>query len=336
MNMYHSGVPVIDVRTAGEFGAGHIPGAQNIPLFSNDERKIIGTTYKQTGRNEAIKAALSMVGPQLSLFAENTSKYVQDNQLLVHCWRGGMRSSSVAWLLNLLGVEVFTLAKGYKNFRKYVLRSFELPYTLNILGGKTGSAKTLVIAELQKRGQQTVDLESLASHKGSAFGSMGQGTQPTQEQFENELALILRGFDPKQSIWVEDESRTIGGRMIPLDLWNNMRKSKVFFLDVGVRERIAYLCNQYASPDQRDLLKNSFYNIKKRLGDVRFKEAIEAVDRKDFRTACAIALEYYDRAYEYGLKKRDPDLVTRINIQAPEAEKVANILLEPAFAGESP
>ncbi|MCB0214369.1 MAG: tRNA 2-selenouridine(34) synthase MnmH, partial [Anaerolineae bacterium] len=207
--------PVIDVRTSAEFAKGHIPGAMNIPLFSNEERAIIGTTYKQVGQREAMLLGLEIVGPKMRHLIEHIQTVATERTLLLHCWRGGMRSESVAWLAGLFGYRCYTLRRGYKGFRNYVLQMLELPSRLLILGGKTGSGKTEILQVLKQQGEQVIDLEGLAHHKGSSFGALGEADQPSQQQFENELAMQWRQLNLQRPVWLEDESRHIGKLSIP-------------------------------------------------------------------------------------------------------------------------
>ena len=243
--------PVIDVRSPGEYGHAHIPGAHNLPLFTNDERKVVGTTYKQKGREEAIKIGLDYFGVKmrgmvekveqiignwqlanatgnLSLSADSEKNGIVEkplpiaNCILIHCWRGGMRSAGVAWLLDLYGFEVYTLLGGYKAYRNWVLAQFEKDYDIKILGGYTGSGKTAVILHLKENGEKIIDLEGLANHKGSAFGGIGMPPQPSPEMFENLLAIELYKMNG-QAFWMEDESQRIGILNIPHSLWKAMR-----------------------------------------------------------------------------------------------------------------
>lgn len=191
--------PVIDVRSPAEFAHAHIAGAYNLPLFDNDERKVVGTAYKQESREIAIKIGLRYFGPKMVKMVEEvealTVKQYNNSTgkktVLVHCWRGGMRSAGVAWLLDLYGFEVYTLSGGYKAFRQWCHGQFEMNYNLKIIGGYTGSGKTGIITAMQKMALPAVDLEGIANHKGSSFGSIGMPTQPSQEMFENLMALEL-------------------------------------------------------------------------------------------------------------------------------------------------
>ena len=183
--------PILDVRTPAEFTQGHIVNALNLPLFTNEERVLIGTLYKKQGKQPAVLKGLEVVGPKLHEYVNEAIKLNKTGTFLVHCWRGGMRSSSMAWFLETYGFKCFTLKGGYKNYRKRVLESFNEEKNILVLGGKTGTGKTLILHELEKHKEQIIDLEKLAHHKGSSFGSLGEEPQSSQEQFENELSFQL-------------------------------------------------------------------------------------------------------------------------------------------------
>lgn len=166
---------VIDVRSPDEFAHAHIPNAVSLPLFNNEERALVGTTYKQKSREQAIKVGLPLFGNKMLPMVESVEKWVEEFQkknktttttIYVHCWRGGMRSAAVAWLLDLYGFKVCQLIGGYKVYRNWVLAQFAKNYTLKVIGGYTGSGKTEILHELKKQHQSVIDLEGLASHKG--------------------------------------------------------------------------------------------------------------------------------------------------------------------------
>lgn len=297
-------LPIIDVRSPGEYSHAHIPGAINIPLFSNDERVKVGTCYKQQGRDAAVRLGLEMVGPKLALFVKKADLIAPQREVLVHCWRGGMRSGSFAWLLRTAGFRVSTLDGGYKAYRNHVLESFGRPQNITILGGQTGSGKTDILRALAEMGEQVIDLEGIAHHKGSAYGAIGQTPQPSSEQFENLLHQQWVSLDPKRRVWLEDESRHIGGCFIPLAFWQQMQQPTEFvFVDLPKALRIQRLVREYACYDHT-LLQAATERIKKRLGGQHYKAAIEALQRHDYATVADISLNYYDKAYLYELSQR--------------------------------
>jgi tRNA 2-selenouridine synthase len=230
------------------------------------------------------------------------------NNLLVHCWRGGMRSSGVAWLLDLYGFKVYTLVGGYKAYRKWALAQFEKEYSFNIIGGYTGSGKTLLIHELIKQQKNVIDLEELANHKGSAFGAVGQ--QPKQEMFENKLAQALsstehtaNGQQPT-AIYLEDESQRIGNIQIPMPLWYSMRKSPVYFIDIPFKERLNFITEEY-SRIRKEQLINAIIRIQKRLGGLETKNAINYLQEDNYTECFRILLKYYDKWYDKALANRE-------------------------------
>lgn len=321
--------PIIDVRSPGEFERGHIIGAVNIPLFENHERAEVGTRYKRVGKESAFLLGLDIVGSKLSGFVKKSKKIAPDGEVLVHCWRGGMRSGSFATLLSSAGMKVSTLVGGYKKYRNFVLEELSQPLNLIVLGGKTGSGKTEVLYELEKQGEQILDLEGLANHKGSAFGMLGQAPQPMTEHFENLLYAAFSKLDPTRRIWVEDESRNIGCCNIPDTLWQQMRQTKVAYIDVDKEIRVKRLVQEYAH-FSFDELKAATDRILKRLGGQHHKAAIEALENGDFSFGTNIALNYYDKTYLHGLSRREPEKVitfevTENNPSATAARLIAGI-----------
>lgn len=305
--------PVIDVRSPAEYDHAHIPGALNFPLFTNEERKIVGTAYKQESRQMAIQIGLDFFGVKMRSLVVEIEK-LHTTTLLVHCWRGGMRSAAVAWLFDLYGFKVFTLSGGYKKFRHYVLQTFEHPFNFNLLSGFTGTGKTSILHELAKQGESVIDLEALAHHKGSAFGGLGQPSQPSQEMFENRLALELQAHchlpdcSPTTSrdkrIWLEDESQRIGTLTIPQSIWNRMQIAKVYFLRISAEARLDHIFNEYGSLD-KDQLRDAIMRIQKRLGGLETKTAIQALEQNDIIECFRILLTYYDRCYRKSLLVRE-------------------------------
>ncbi len=312
--------PVIDVRSPGEYRQAHIPGAYSMPLFTDEERKVVGTAYKQQSREQAIKEGLDYFGPKMRKMVEEVEALLADraangwvpagdknNTVLVHCWRGGMRSGGVAWLLNLYGFRVVTLKGGYKAYRNWVLQQFKIPYRLKVLGGYTGSGKTVVLQELHRAGKPVIDLEGIARHKGSAFGGVDK-VQPTQEQFENDLAAelfaVVQNHGSREAIWVEDESQRIGGINIPGGLWQRMRMAPVYYLLIDFDSRLQHIMDEYGRI-QLPALIDAVTRIQKRLGNEQARQAIRYLDAGDVRSAFRILLAYYDKYYERGIKTRD-------------------------------
>jgi tRNA 2-selenouridine synthase len=332
--------PVFDVRSPGEYTHAHIPGAISLPLFTDEERKVVGTAYKQQSKQDAIKIGLDYFGVKMKSMVETVESIISnwqltisnkqtqkitsnDNQLpvanclLLHCWRGGMRSAGVAWLLDLYGFKVFTLIGGYKAYRKWVQAQFEKKYPLKIIGGYTGSGKTLVLKEMSKQNKSIIDLEALANHKGSAFGALGEAPQPKQEMFENLLAEQLldvsikitdketaNNYHLSTNIYIEDESQRIGNLQIPMPLWYTMRKSPVYFLDIPFEKRLNYLTEEYGKFEKEKLV-NAIIRIQKRLGGLDTKNAVNYLLENNHKECFRILLTYYDKYYLKGLENRE-------------------------------
>lgn len=295
--------PIIDVRSPAEFESGHIPGAINIPIFSNRERAEIGTLYKQNGQEPAILRGLEIVGPKMADFVRQAKELPFQDQLLVHCWRGGMRSGSFGWLLNTAGLPAVTLAGGYKSYRQKLLNFFETPFSLYVLTGGTGSGKTELLHFLQQKGEQIIDLEGLAHHKGSVFGGMGQQEQPSSEQFQNELFLQMQEMNPTQPIWLEDESISLGNVFIPHPLWDQLRRAPLIRTELSRPARVERLVKEYGQFEPQELAA-AIQKISKRLGGQHAKAALEALEENNLEEVASILLTYYDKAYEIGISKR--------------------------------
>lgn len=320
-------LPLVDVRSPAEYEHAHIPGAVNIPLFDNEERKQVGIKYKLGGKENAVLLGLKYVGPKMVDFVKEAKKLAKDKQIMVHCWRGGMRSGSMAWLFETAGLKTYTLDGGYKAYRQHIRANFSLPVNMIILGGYTGSGKTAVLQELKKLGQQFLDIEGIAHHKGSVFGPLGQEQQPSNEQFENNLADAWRKFDLSKPIWVEDESRQLGRCGIPDPLFKQMREAPVVKMIIPKEERIKRLVDEYGSFQEEELLEQ-LEKIRERLGGQFTNEAVKALHNGNLAKVADLTLRYYDKAYEYGISKRKPEKVLLLELEKDNPEENAKAILE--------
>ncbi len=320
-------IPIADVRSPSEFNFGHIPGAINIPLFDDKEREAVGTKYKKEGRLPAIIEGLKHSGPALMNKLEQGLNSADNGKLLVHCWRGGMRSESMAWLFSLGDLEVSVLEGGYKSYRRYVTEILSEKRKMIVLGGMTGSSKTHILRSLKSSGQQVLDLEKLAHHKGSAFGSLGQLPQPTTEQFANMLYNEFVKLDRDLPLWVEDESRNIGSVFMPDLFYQNMQETPVIVLVMDLNMRLPRLLEEYSSYPP-ETLKESVLKISKRLGGDKTNDALLAIETGDFAKAIEIVLYYYDKAYLFGLKKKDSKNIIYVNTDTDDIEANAAKVLE--------
>lgn len=306
--------PVIDVRSPGEFEAGHMPFAHNIPLFSDEERARVGIAYKQNGRERAIEIGQEIAEPKRSYLLYEVEKLAKGNPqrhgedvqtLLIHCWRGGMRSERFANFLNRHEYKTHTLVNGYKSYRHSVLESFSEYLDLVLIGGETGSGKTEILKKMEEKGELVIDLEGLAHHKGSAFGSLGENPQPKQEQFENNLAQELSRVRPQgKLVWLEDEARNIGVCHLPNPLWEKMKAAPIVRLNIPKEERIERLVDDYGNYSKEDL-SACILKIQKRLGPQHAKRALEELEIGNLRAVADISLTYYDKAYNYNHELRN-------------------------------
>jgi tRNA 2-selenouridine synthase len=326
----------IDVRSPAEFEHAHIPHALNLPLFDNEQRALIGTTYKKQSREAAIKVGLPLFGNKMLPMIETVEAWIKDRQkendltkptIYVHCWRGGMRSAAVAWLLDLYGYKVIQLTGGYKAYRNWVLAQFTIPYSLKVLGGYTGSGKTEILHALQEKNYAVIDLEGLAHHKGSAYGAIGQLPQPSQEMFENLLAEKLLEVNKKQkSIWIEDESQRIGTVLIPTPLFHLMRNSTCYFMTIPFEQRLNFIVEGYGSFDQKSLIEATM-RIQKRLGGLETKTAIDFITAGALKEAFSILLKYYDKWYEKNAKNEVLPTIELIPVSSEIVDPVHNASL---------
>jgi len=322
---------ILDVRSPGEYDKAHIPFAINLPLFTNEERALVGTTYTRQGHDIAVELGLQLVGPKLHKYVKTARKVTNGSDPIVHCWRGGMRSASMAWLLDTAGFNVTTLRGGYKTYRKLCQDSFEMPWRLFVLSGATGSGKTEVLHHLKRRGEQVVDLEGLANHKGSAFGALGQMPQPSTEMFENLLFEELVKLDPLRPIWVEDESVSIGSVFIPNSFFKRMGLSPVMLMNVSKEIRMKRLVNEYGSFSKEQLL-GCVQKIEKRLGGDAVKACVEAIESGNLSTVADLTLRYYDKSYTFSLERRLPAQLHRVETTSDDMDANAILLLEQAQA----
>lgn len=319
---------VLDVRSPGEYEKAHIPGALSFPLFSDIERAIIGTTYKRKSPDLAMLEGLEIVGPKMRAFVEEAARLAPDKKILLYCWRGGKRSGSMGWLLNMSGFDVKILKGGYKAFRQMGRHFYDMhQLKLVILSGFTGSGKTYILHEMKALGEQVIDLEGLAHHKGSAFGYLGDDHPVTTEPFENQLFYELSNMDSNKRIWVENESRMVGRAAIPEGLWEQMKQAPLIEINVPLEKRVQLVMEDYGKFSIEDL-KAIFEKIKKRLGGLEYKNAIEGLDSGNINIAAKIALKYYDKAYSNGRKRFHRDKKWDIRLEGLSHSSNAKEIIE--------
>lgn len=318
---------IVDVRTPAEFKLGHIAGAVNIPLFSDEERVIIGTLYKKQGKDIAVEKGLEFVGPKMASFVKEAKKLSKGKTIFIYCWRGGMRSGSMAWLFRTAGLPVRRLTGGYKAYRSSFLEEvLTQPWQIRVLGGPTGCGKTDILHQLAAKGEQVLDLEGLANHKGSAFGALGEEDQPTTEQFINLLHHEFLKFDTNRVVWCEGESMSIGRVYIPKELFEMMQAAPFIYLNLPVETRLKRLVKDYGQFSMEELAE-SFLKIERRLGGQHLKAAICYLEEGNLTEAARIGLHYYDKGYDRAIREKRI-VACHLEVETDDPAETANLLLK--------
>ena len=320
-------IPTIDVRSPAEFAHAHFPNAQNLPLLNNEERAIVGTTYKHEGNQTAVLKGYELVGHKFADYIKQALKIAPNKKINVYCWRGGLRSNIMAFVLHTAGFEVNLLQGGYKKYRHWVLETLEQPKQIKIVGGKTGSGKTYVLNELKALGEQVIDLEALAHHKGSAFGGIGELPQPSVEMFENKLAMQWNLLNPIKILWLENESRMIGTVRIPPKIFEAMRTATTYDIQISLGRRIQHIANEYGKYDVK-ILEECTRKLEKKLGNLRMQQAIDFLLAKDVNSWIFMLLEYYDSSYLFSKEKRNPNTIITVDVKHDVSFKeIAQLLM---------
>ena len=299
---------LIDVRAPIEYFNGHIAHAINIPLFEDTERAEIGTLYKNQGKDIAVTRGLEIVSPKMVEFINQVKTLTTNKKVFIYCFRGGMRSSSFAWLMNTAGLEATILDGGYKSFRNELITYFQKEKKIILLGGKTGSGKTEILKKLKQKEIQTVDLEYHAHHKGSAFGSINELPQNPQQLFDSELFSAFQNLDQNQNILLEDESQTIGSNKIPHGLWLQMLKAPIIKLEIPFELRVQKLVKDYTTTKINDL-KACVLKISSKLGPLNTKLCLHHLNEGNLSEVAQLSLLHYDKSYEFGYRNKTQSII---------------------------
>ncbi len=320
-----AGSVVLDTRSPKEYAQGHLPMSLNLPLLDDSQRHLVGLCYKEKGQEAAVELGFELVGPSFSQKIKEAKKIAPLRQVLVYCWRGGLRSNIMAWLLSTAGFDVVLLKGGYKSYRSYVLQVMSEKRNFLVVTGKTGSGKTDLLQSLAHAGAFVVDLEGLASHKGSTFGSLGQPEQCSQEQFENLIAESLHSIPNDHSVLVEDESRRIGKVLIPDCIFEQLIFAPCVMLEISFKERQKRILSEYGGFDE-GLLYERTLALQKRMGPEKCKEALTALSEGNKEQWSTVLLDYYDKTYNFSFNKNPRKIVLTVNdISQNEISAILNI-----------
>lgn len=301
---------VIDTRSPDEYKTDHIPGAINLPVLYNKERADVGTMYKENSF-EARKTGATIVAKHISEYLETYfNNKPQSYSPLIYCWRGGQRSRSLGIILSEIGFQTYVLSGGYKTYRQQVRSDLEdLPskFKYNVISGLTGCGKTYLLKKLQEHGEQVLDLEGLAKHKGSVLGQYQDENQPTQKYWESLLRHKLLFFNQELPVWVESESARIGRLFIPQNLFNEMCKSKRFCIQLPISERVKYILEDYNYfINDINSLKNLLNSLRKLHSNKTIDQWIELAEKGSWEDFVHVILrDHYDKMYTHSQKNNN-------------------------------
>lgn len=318
--------PIIDVRSPSEYNESHIIGALNIPLLNDENRIKIGKIYKTEGKDAAIALGYKLVNPLQLQLLKLLKESTDSNTIRLYCARGGLRSSSMAQFFSDNGYNVFVVKGGYKAYKNHILKTIADFNKIIVLSAYTGSGKTDILQILKNKKEQVLDLEDIATHKGSVFGGLGYGEQDSSGQFHNKIYEVLKSYDPNRITWVENESITIGSVHLPKELWENMKKANGIEYRIPNEFRVKHILEQYGSFDSENL-SNCIQNLRKRIGNEACQELLELIETRNLEPAVLKLLKYYDMSYEYGRNKRNSQNYVKIEFSNFNLEEMAEILL---------
>jgi len=308
------GALLIDARSPAEFAAGTIPGAVNIPLFDDDERARVGTIYKQDGKSAARLLGVDLTAPKLPELARRVRMELENRRSpgIVFCWRGGMRSRAMTTLLALAGLPVRQMEGGHKAFRSLVREFLERGEwgRLVVLRGLTGVGKTRLLQRLETEGYPVLDLEGLANHRGSAFGGLGLGQQPSQKNFEARLWDVLRNIPPGAFVLAEGESRHIGRLILPLKVYESLQRETSLWINASMDYRVRVIRDSYPTlTADREILARTIEGLKERLGKAGIDELLVLLRAERWDELIReLMVRYYDPLYRHSKPEGRKDI----------------------------
>lgn len=303
---------VIDVRSTAEFALDHIPGAVNYPVLDNDERAKIGTLYKQVSPFVAKKLGAALVSKNIAIHLEkHFLELPREWRPLIYCWRGGERSGAFTHILNRIGWRAKQLEGGYQGFRRTVIDGLDLAaqqFSFQVICGMTGSGKTRVLQEIGTLGAQILDLEGLAVHRGSVLGNEPHENQPSQKSFETALWNALRSLDPAKPVYVESESKKVGGLHVPDALMEKIRHGVCIELRSSTKTRVSWLIREYQHfLTDTDSFKRKLALLTAHYGKVQIAKWNEAIDAGRFPELVEeLLVKHYDPSYQSSIIRNFP------------------------------
>lgn len=303
---------IIDVRSPAEFALDHIPGAVNYPVLNNDERIEIGTLYKQVSPFAAKKLGAALVSRNIANHLEHSLlEFPREWRPLIYCWRGGERSGAFTHILNRIGWKAMQLEGGYQGFRRTVIDGLEQAakdFSFEVICGMTGSGKTRILQELKVLGAQVLDLEALAIHRGSVLGNEPNIEQPSQKGFETNLWNAFQSLDQSRIVFVESESKKVGGVHIPDQLMEKIRNGLCIELRSSTQTRVSWLLREYHHfLSDTDSFKHKLGLLTSRYGKEQIEQWNEAIDAGNFDSLVEeLLVMHYDPSYQSSIVRNFP------------------------------
>lgn len=322
---------IIDVRSPSEFAEDHMPGAINCYVLDDLQRAEVGTLYKQVSPFEAKKLGASLISGNIAHWTrEHFLNKPKSYKALVYCWRGGQRSMSLATVLARIGWDISLVEGGYKKYRAQVRETLDTlcpKLNLTLITGLTGTAKTRILKQLEHQGEQMIDLEGLANHKGSLLGHNPEQPQPSQKYFESLLAAKIATFDTTKRIWVESESNKIGNLQCPAALWQQMKQAPAIEITAPVNARVQYLLSDYPYFTQNpEALSQKIYYLKELHGIQKIEQWRQFIAKKAWPEFVQQILEqHYDPAYTRSMKYNQRKVVETIHVEKLNEEDIWGI-----------